>query len=708
MLRTACDAVPLLRSIRGGCYNSSMRGCHTGITGATNTGVPGDPPQPPLPHASAAPAAAAAVGPAVRAFSTEMEGIVVPATGTLVRSRGQTEMDPSPGTPYEPALHPPTYIVYKKGMELLRDAWYNKGTAFPYSERDRLGLRGLVPPRCLTLETQERRFMEGYQRAYRISENDAKVGGVSNEMIRRWKLLQQLQDRNETLFYKVLINNFVDIAPIIYTPTVGWACVNYHHLYRRPRGMFFSADDMGEMAAMAWNWPQDNVAAIVVTDGSRILGLGDLGVNGLGIPIGKLDLYCAAADLGVNGLGIPIGKLDLYCAAAGFSPAEVLPVVLDVGTNNQQLLDDPFYMGLRKRRITGAAYYDVVDEFVAAVMARWPNAVLQFEDFSMNHALTLLDRYREHHLVFNDDIQGTAATALAGLYGALRVLGKPVTALTEQRIVVVGAGSAGMGVTRMIASGMCKQGLTFEEATQRFWVIDNQGLITNARDADLPAHVRPFARDNTGHEGESLVDVIKRVQPTILLGLAGAGRLFTEEVMSTMNEACTDVRPIVFAMSNPFSKMEVEASDAVRWTNGRVIYASGSPQPPVCYGGANILASQANNMYIFPGIALGAYLGATKTISDLMLMTAAEKLPELITDEDLAQGLVYPQLSDIRQISARIAASVIKAAAEEGKARGKALEKIQMGDEQLMLWLRRKMFEPKYASLVQLPVGVMQ
>eukprot|EP00877_Chromochloris_zofingiensis_P009541 jgi/Chrzof1/4840/Cz15g01060.t1_MME1[v5.2] len=589
---------------------------------------------------------------------------------------------------FSPQASPPVSVVHKLGPSVINDPWYNKGTAFPMSERERLGLRGLLPPRIITMQLQEQRFMMDYLYGVdMIPPEEVKSGGVTSEMARRWMLLQSLQDRNETLFYRILTEHFTEMAPIVYTPTVGWVCVNYHKLYRRPRGMYFSAHDKGEMAAVAYNWPQPDVHAIVVTDGSRILGLG---------------------DLGLNGLGIPIGKLDLYCAAAGFSPARVLPCVIDVGTNNEALRNDPLYVGLKQPRVSGKEYYAIVDEFVHAVMSRWPKAVLQFEDFSIDHALVLLERYRHHHTVFNDDIQGTAATALAGLYGALRRLGKSPADLAKQRVVCLGAGSAGMGVARMIAAGMEKQGqLSPEEAAKNFWVLDAGGLITTAR-GSLKPHVQKFARDageEGDHEGEKLLEVVKRVKPSVLLGLAGAGKLFTAEVLQAMGEGCD--QPLIFPMSNPISKMECTSEEAIRATHGRCVYASGSPQPAVEYEGTSYEVAQANNMYIFPGVALGAHLGQAGVITDAMLMAAAETLPTLIPEEDLAKGIIYPRLADIRSISVTIAAAVIKTAVAEGlKICPEAAEPLRKGDESLKKWIADRMFYPTYSSMAYLPPGI--
>lgn len=594
-----------------------------------------------------------------------------------------------PSFEYEPDYSKKHDIVRKSGVDVLHDPLYNKGTGFPHAERERLGVRGLLPPGTLSMERQAARVLDDYQygRDF-IDPSHVKDGGVTKDHTRQWKVLQELQDRNETLFYKVLLDNFSEMAPIVYTPTVGWACLNYHKLYRRPRGMFFSANDKNEMSAMIWNWPAQEVDAVVVTDGSRILGLG---------------------DLGLNGLGISIGKLDLYCAAAGFHPARVMPCVIDVGTDNEALRNDPMYMGLQHPRLQGDAYFEILDEFVEAVMSRWPKTVLQFEDFQLQYAHTLLQRYKHQHLVFNDDIQGTAATALAGVYGALKVQGTPAHGLTQQRIVVLGAGSAGMGVSTMMAQGMVKHGLDFEDAAKRFWILDKNGLITRKRpDDELSDVVRPFAAIGEDDiEGEDLLSVVKRVKPTILIGLSGAGPLFTAEVLTAMG-ACNE-RPIIFPMSNPTYRSECTSDDAQKYTGGRAIFASGSPQPDAQYEGRRICSSQANNMYIFPGLAMGAHLGQTGIITDMMMTAAAEALPKLIPQVDLDKGVVYPRLSNIRQISQHVAMDVIKIAAEEGHLSSvKAMRALANSDEALLHWIDAHMYKPKYNSLIRLPTGVLE
>lgn len=565
---------------------------------------------------------------------------------------------------------------------LQHDPWYNKGTGFNKFERDVLGLRGLLPPEPKSFETQAERVLSEYTQGI----NEVAPGDhiVTHDHIRKWRLLQALQDRNETLFYRVLLDNIEEMSPIVYTPTVGWACQNFSTIYRRPRGMFFSLNDRGKFASMCWNWPSNDVDAIVVTDGSRILGLG---------------------DLGVNGLGISIGKLDMYVAAAGFHPDRVLPVVLDAGTDNEALRNNPYYLGLKEARIQGAEYFDFVDEFVAAVTARWPKVLLQFEDFRSEVAATLLDRYRDHHMVFNDDIQGTAATVLAGLYGALAVKGLPASAITQEKIVVAGAGSAGMGVVKQLAKGMERHGLTEAEANARFRIVDKDGLITPAR-ADAEAHVKPFAAQcDPGMEGAALVDVIKEAKPTILIGLSAVGGLFKEAELRALAEGCD--QPLVLPLSNPTQKLECTISQAARYTQGKCIYASGSPQEDIIYNDRTIKCSQANNLYVFPGLALGAHLAEAGYVSDEMLMAAAEVPPLHISEEARAGGAIYPRIRDMRDISGWIATAVILQADQEGRVKNpKCQRAIAKGRDAVFEWVRSKMYKPYYSQFVYLPPGV--
>ena len=596
-----------------------------------------------------------------------------------IRSFADAPPEEKPSFDYHPTDWLDVARVRGTGLDVLHDPVFNKGTGHDLEERERLGLRGLLPACVLTMEQQIERCMERYSYGHDyISHEEELSGGIRHDDLRKWHVLQELQDRNETLFYRLLLENFVEMAPVIYTPVVGHVCRYYHKLYRRPRGMTFTAADRGEMSTMVYNWPSNEVDAIVVTDGSRILGLG---------------------DLGANGLGIPIGKLDLYVVAGGFNPGRVMPCVIDVGTDNEALRNDPWYIGLRQPRLRGDEYYSLIDEFVTAVMGRWPNAVLQFEDFSIQHAHTLLERYRYSHCVFNDDIQGTAATAVAGLLGAMKVLGHGPQALADQKFVVVGAGSAGMGVVRMIAQAMVMYGLSQEEAASKFHVLDANGLITSERH-DLEPHVAPFARkDEESKDGEALVHVIRRTRPTALIGLAGAGRLFTPEALKLMGDI--NERPIIFPMSNPTSKMECTFEDAIKYTDGRAIFASGSPQDDTEVNGKQYSSSQANNMYIFPGLGFGAFLSCGNIVSDHMLMAAAQALPNMITEKESRHSKVFPNMRNIREISLHIACETIKAAAEEGHINNPALIRaLGKGEESLRRYIRNRMFYPEYKSLV--------
>jgi len=545
-----------------------------------------------------------------------------------------------------------------RGVDILNNPLYNKGTAFKSGERDRLRIRGLLPPRRANMKTQKDRILK----AIRQEDSD----------IRKNIILEDVHDRNETLYHRVLVDHMEEMAPLIYTPTVGQACKEFGMRFRRPRGMYFTEEDRGHMAAMVYNWPHKDVHVICVTDGSRILGLG---------------------DLGANGMGIPIGKLSLYCAAGGIAPHRVLPVVIDVGTDNEELLEDDFYLGVQKKRMKGAKYYQLVDEFMQAVRHRWPNVLVQFEDFSSDKAQILLNHYRHEHLCFNDDIQGTGATTLAGVLGALRALGQEVHDLGKQRIVIAGAGSAGIGVAQVLMQAMIEQGRTPEEAKDCFFVVDATGLLGVENNDNLSHEQREFTRTEDG--GMPLDEVVKKYKPTMLLGMTGVGGLFKEEIIREMAANCE--RPVLFPLSNPTIKAECTAEQAFEWTNGKCIFASGSPFDPVSIDGKTFHPTQCNNMYIFPGLGLGATLCGAERVSDKMLYVAAEALANFVTDEDLVAGKVFPPLSQIRDVSRRVAVAVIQQAMEEGQA-----SKLNGKDiDDLEAFVERKMYDPVYVPLVE-------
>jgi len=607
--------------------------------------------------------------------------------------------------------------VKKKGRNLINDPLFNKGLAFPHSERDRLCIRGLIPSSMLSLSEQEQIIMEEYRSGWahraEMEPNDEIIkSGVNPDNIRKWKVLQSVQDRNETLFYKLLMDNFTEMAPIIYTPTVGWACSHFSQLYRRPRGMFISPDDQGDMASVVYNWSEEDVDAIVVTDGSRVLGLG---------------------DQGIGGQGISIGKLDLYVAAGGFHPRRILPVVLDIGTSNKKLLADPEYLGIKKPRLTGDEYLEFLDEFMAACKLRWPHVLIQMEDFQSHLAVETLKRYKNEFLMFNDDIQGTAATVLAGLYGAMKIQGLGPEALTEQKFVVCGAGSAGSGVVMTILNAITKRhpGLTEEEACDKFYIVDDKGLVTRAREGlkqqeETFYNLSKVASTETEMEGMGLLEVVKTVKPTIMIGLSGCGGVFTDEVLTAMNDNCPSP-PVIFPLSNPTSRAECTAAQAQRCTNGRAIFASGSPFDDVSFEsnvhqrnhpglpfekpleeGSTIASSQCNNRYIFPGLALGAALGQTGLITNSMFNRSAEALVELISEDDLSRRATFPEKTDIREVSCHLAARVIECALKEPLGPGVKVHNKDAreaygdhGIEGLKEYIYTKMWNPYYKPLVQ-------
>ena len=508
-----------------------------------------------------------------------------------------------------------------RGLQILNDPCLNKGTSFTLEERKALGLSGLLPPHQADMEEQVQRIKENYE--HHIDPLD------------KYIFLTSLADRNTTLFYRFLMDNLEETTPIMYTPTVGQACQRFGHIYRKNRGLYITRRHRGRIADVLSNWPSPEVDIIVISDGSRILGLG---------------------DLGANGMGIPIGKLVLYVVGAGLHPNRTLPILLDVGTNNEELLDDPLYLGITHRRVDEDEFYAIVDEFVAAAKARWPNILIQWEDFTNDKAFPLLQRYRDEVLSFNDDIQGTGAVALAGLLAAMRKLnGK----LSDQRIVFFGAGSAAAGIADMICAGIAEEhSMTHEEARRLVWMVDSHGLVTTRRDGELQKHKVPYAHDED--PAPTLLDVVKRVKPTILIGCSGQPRTFTEDVIRQMHANCPE--PVIFALSNPTSKSECTAEQAYTWTEGNAIFASGSPFRRVRLGGRIFIPGQGNNMFIFPGMGLGAIVSGASKITDEMFFTAAKTLAHMVTDEELAAGTLYPDLTKIRQISLAIAASVCRLA----------------------------------------------
>jgi len=515
----------------------------------------------------------------------------------------------------------------KRGFDVLRDKTLNRSITFGRRERDRLGLRGLLPHRIATERQMVDRVMVVLERLPRD--------------IDRYMQLSSLQERNERLFYQTVIEHVDKILPLIYTPTVGEACREFSHIAREPKGFFITPDDRGHIRRILANWPRTDIRVIVVTDGQRILGLG---------------------DLGANGMGIPVGKLALYTACAGIDPERCLPVTIDVGTNNDKLLNDVLYLGYPHRRVEGKPYLALVDEFVAAVQARYPDALIQFEDFLTPNAYALLKRYRDRVLCFNDDIQGTAAVALAGVHSSTRIAGVP---FRDLRIMFLGAGSAATGIADLMTTAFVSEGLDPDAARRHLWFVDLNGLVVKSR-ADLLEHNQPYAHD---HAPLGFLDAIDAIRPHVLIGATGAPGTFTREVVERMS-AIND-RPVIFALSNPTSKAECTAEQAYEWSRGRAIFASGSPFAPVTYEGQTFTPAQGNNAYVFPGIGLGAVACRARTLPDELFLAAARTLARLVTQSDLDRGALYPPLADIRKISLAIAVEVAKEAYARKLARGK-------------------------------------
>jgi malate dehydrogenase (oxaloacetate-decarboxylating) len=544
------------------------------------------------------------------------------------------------------------------GYELLNDPLLNKGTAFTEAERDAFDLHGLLPPHCADLEMQVKRRLDGFR-------------GLGSDL-QKYVFLRGLQDSNETLFYALLTQNLEEMMPIVYTPTVGRGCQEFSRIFRKPRGLFLSLPHKDAIPRILGHPRFDAVEAIVVSDGERILGLG---------------------DQGAGGMGIPIGKLALYTACAGLHPSATLPIILDVGTENQEHLADPLYIGWRHHRVRGAEYDEFIEAFVDAVSARWPHVLLHWEDFAIGNANRLLARYRDRLCTFNDDIQGTAAIAVGALISAINVTGVP---LREQRVAVLGAGSAGTGICALLLRAMMDAGLAEAAARSRFFLVDRDGLLVEGM-VGLQPFQAPLAQPREAFAGWSLAspsriglaDVVANTHPTVLIGASGQAHAFTETLIRAM--AAHVQRPVIFPLSNPTERSEATPEDLLAWTEGRAVIGTGSPFPPVRRDGGVFRVDQTNNAYVYPGIGLGAIAARARRISDRMFLAAARTIADLSPAKGDPHGNLLPPLVDSRKLSFDVAFAVAKEAQAEGLADPRS-------DQETAAAIRAKMWEPVYAT----------
>ncbi len=549
--------------------------------------------------------------------------------------------------------------VSQKGSPLLLNPLTNKGSAFSNHERDELNLHGLLPPAVCTIQQQLERAYENFL--------------IKPSSLEKYIYLNSLLDRNETLFYRLVMEHIDEMMPIIYTPVVGEACQKYSHIYRKARGLYIGFDQKHAMEKILLNSGIANPSVIVVTDGERILGLG---------------------DQGAGGMGIAIGKLCLYTLCAGVAPYSTLPITLDVGTDNQERLNDLLYLGLRQKRVRGEPYQDFINTFVAAVQKVFPRAVLQWEDFLKGNAIHQLKRFRDKLCTFNDDIQGTAGVVLAGLLSALRITGQ---SLRDQRIVFAGAGASAQGIADLLAAALMEDGCNRKEAIKCVWTTDSSGLVTKMR-PKLEAFKDTYARsvDEVAtyqcqdREKVTLLETIENVKPTILIGSSGTPNTFTKEIVQCM--ANINERPIIFALSNPTSKSECTADDAIAWSKGRAIVATGSPFAPVTYKGKRYRIGQSNNAFIFPGIGLGLSISSARHVSDGIFIEAARALAAKVTVQDLKETAVYPELSRIRECSLSVACATVRQAVKEGNAAADIMADLEEN-------IYRAMWEPKYLPI---------
>lgn len=512
------------------------------------------------------------------------------------------------------------------GPSILHDPVLNRGSAFTSEERVRLGLEGFLPPGVDTLQTQ-------------IARVHLQLSTLDNDL-QKYLLLSDLQARNETLYYATLMSDPATFMPLVYTPTVGEACQKYDHILRATRGLYLPITAKGRLKSLIANWPNKDIRFIVVTDGERILGLG---------------------DLGVNGMGIPVGKLALYTVCAGVPPEMTLPITLDVGTNNQTYLDDPLYLGLRQPRVRGEEYDAFIEEFVIAIGELFPKCCLQWEDFANINAVPILERYKDRTCTYNDDIQGTAAVAVAGIYGALRISKQK---LTDQTFLFLGGGSAATGIAELISEAMVLEGIGIEEARARNWLFDVNGLMVDSR-SDIAAFQKPFAHDHAPLA--SFVEAIEQIKPTGIIGVSTVPKLFNQAVIGAM--AGINERPIIFPYSNPTSRSECTAEEAYKWSEGRAIFASGSPFQPVKLGDKTFVPGQGNNVYIFPAMGMAVLATQATRVTQDMFIVAAQAVAELVTQEELDTGLIYPPQHDIRAASLHVAARIAARIFDNGLAR---------------------------------------
>ncbi len=535
-----------------------------------------------------------------------------------------------------------------RGYALLHDPRPNKGTAFSDAERRALGLEGLLPPVASSLE-------------YQVARVHAELSHLQDDL-HKYLLLSDLQSRNETLFYAVVMADPATFMPIVYTPTVGEACQKFDHIFHAARGVYLPITARGRLKDLLANWPEQDIRFIVVTDGERILGLG---------------------DLGVGGMGIPLGKLSLYTACAGVPPQYCLPITLDVGTNNADLIEDPLYLGLRQPRVRGAEYEAFIAEFVDAVQALYPKCCIQWEDFANINAVPILQRYRDKICTFNDDIQGTAAVALAGVYGALRISGGK---LSEQRFLFLGGGSAATGIAELISQAMTLEGLDIAAARGRNPLFDINGLMVTSR-TDLADFQKPFALDHA--PVNDFADAVKALKPTGIIGVSTVPKLFNQRVIEAM--AAVNERPIIFPYSNPTSRSECTAEEAYRWTNGRAIFASGSPFPPVTMDGTTFVPGQGNNVYIFPAMGMAIYATEATRVTEEMFIIAAKAVAEQVGEDSLATGLIYPPQSNIFAASLHVATRIATYIFDKGLAR------VSRPDDIAAL-IQSRVYRPVYAQ----------